>query len=243
MTKKQYNFGEKTTEWSSKQGKELPVWRTPKYEHSREKAVQVIEEYDDIHEGDFWILMNESKNGKMIYSGLIISHNACLKINEHLAEEKRFKPECVTLDKAGFANTLVYTYCCPEQGIYEVGEASPTNLKNPYPYAMALKRCMDRVILKNSKIAFEGIYSVSEADEFKERQDDGTAENKSKKKSAQVTAPNDQQRMIAEIYELAEQKNIPTDEICSIAGKPIEEMYYPGQMRECINWLKSEPRR
>ena len=239
MTKKQYNFGEKTTEWSSKQGKELPVWRTPKYEQSREMAIKIITEYDDIHEGDFWILMNESKNGKMIYSGLIISHNACLKINEHLAEEKRFKPECVTLDKDGYAKTLVYTYCCPEQGLYEVGEASAANCKNPYPYAMALKRCMDRVILKNSRIAYEGIYSDSEADEFKERQDDGTPSKQKKSQPAQ----SDQQSMIAEIYELAEKKNIPTEEICKIAGTSIEDMYYPGQMRECINWLKSEPTR
>jgi hypothetical protein len=75
----------------------------------------------------------------------------------------------VTLDKEGYGDSLVYTYNCPEQGIYEVGEVNKTNCKNAYPYAMALKRCMDRVILKNSKIAYGGIYSDSEADEFKER--------------------------------------------------------------------------
>ena len=62
---------------------------------------------------------------------------------------------------------MVYSYNCPEQGIYEVGEVSDKNCKNDYPYAMALKRCMDRVILKNSKLAYAGVYSDSEAEEFK----------------------------------------------------------------------------
>ena len=34
---------------------------------------------------------------------------------------------------------------------------------------MAFKRCFDRVVLKNSKLAFAGVYSDSEADEFKEK--------------------------------------------------------------------------
>ena len=112
--------------------------------------------------------MNETKSGKMAYTGLIVSHNACLKINEHLAEVDKFKPTCVNLDKDGYKGELVYTYCSPEQGLYEVGEVSPANCKNEYPYAMAFKRLYDRVILKQSKLAYDGIYSDSEADEFKE---------------------------------------------------------------------------
>ena len=46
---------------------------------------------------------------------------------------------------------------------------SQHNCKNAYPYAMALKRCFDRVVLKNSKLAYDGVYSDSEADEFKEK--------------------------------------------------------------------------
>jgi hypothetical protein len=167
--KNDYNFNEKVTEYSVKQGKEVPVWVSPKYSASRKTAIDVIEKYDAINESDFWILMNETKSGKMAYTGLIISHNACLKINDALPDTDKFKSECVTLDKEGYGDSLVYTYNCPEQGIYEVGEVNKTNCKNAYPYAMALKRCMDRVILKNSKIAYGGIYSDSEADEFKER--------------------------------------------------------------------------
>lgn len=69
-----YDFGEKVTEYSSKQKKEIPVWVSPKYTQSRAKAIEIIETYEHINSGDFWILMNESKNGKMVYTGLIISH-------------------------------------------------------------------------------------------------------------------------------------------------------------------------
>lgn len=160
-------FNEKTQEWSNKSNKDLPVWQTPKYQQAKNKAIELIESKKyDLSEGDFWILMNETKTGKMQYTGLIISHNGCLKINDKIEDKLKFKPSCMTLDKDGFANSLVYTYINDEQGIYEVGEVSKDNCKNAYPYAMALKRCMDRVILKNCKLAYDGVYSDSEADEF-----------------------------------------------------------------------------
>lgn len=234
MAKKTYDFKEKKEEWSQKQGKKIPVWQTPKYEESKAKAIQIIEEYDDISEGDFWILMNETKNGQMMYSGLIISHNACLKINDHLSSELKFKPECVRIDKVGYANSLVFIYCCPEQGLYEVGEVTPNNCKNPYPYAMALKRCMDRVILKNSKIAFAGIYSDVEADEFKEQHID----------APQTAAPQQQastDQYVAEIRRLAAERGIQELEICNIAQVTKIENMYEGQMKDCIAWLMTEP--
>lgn len=167
-----YNFGEKAKEYSFKTGKEVPVWQSPKYKQSRDKAIEIIEKYDNIREGDFWILMNETKKGdKMIYTGLIISHNACLKLNNHLPEEMRFVPSCVEFDKTGYNNSLVFMYSNDAQGIYEVGEVSRDNCKNGYPYAMAYKRLFDRVVLKNSRLAYDGIYSDSEADEFKEPQE------------------------------------------------------------------------
>ena len=81
-------FGEKQTERIK--GKDLPVWQTPKYEQSKKKAMEIIDKYDSITEGDFWILMNTYANGtKMMYSGLIISHNGCLKINEAQPPERK----------------------------------------------------------------------------------------------------------------------------------------------------------
>ena len=185
---KNYNFNEKVSEYSAKQRKEIPVWVSPKYIQSREKAIEIIEKYESIESGDFWILMNETKSGKMAYTGLIISHNGCLKLNDAMPEELKFKPSCMTLDKDGFNESLVYTYINDEQGLYEVGEVSKENCKNSYPYAMALKRCFDRVVLKNSKLAYSGVYSDSEADEFTERIEernieDMKAESKDKMKA------------------------------------------------------------
>ena len=181
--KKTYNFGEKKTE--NINGKTLPVeFITPKYKEARNKAIELLEsdKYKGILEtSDFWILVNTYANKtNVMYSGLIISHDGCLKINDVLDEELKFKPECMTLDKEGYNGSLVFTYNCPKQGIYEVGEVSKDNCKNDYPYAMALKRCMDRVILKNSKIAYSGIYSDSEADEFTKRIDEDVVEEKPK---------------------------------------------------------------
>lgn len=156
-------FNEKTTEYSNKQNKEISVFQSPKYIEARNKAIELINSNKyDLSEGDFWILMNETKTGKMMYSGLIMSHNGCLKINDKL--ENKFKTNCVTLDKEGYKNSLVYTYI--DEDVYEIGEVNQSNCKNEYPYAMAFKRCFDRVVLKKSKLAYAGVYSDSEADEF-----------------------------------------------------------------------------
>lgn len=173
-TKKNYNFGEKKEE--NINGKKIPVeFITPKYKEARKKIIELLEsdKYKDVlEESDFWILVNTYANKtKAMYSGLIISHDGCLKINDSLEEKLKFRPEYMSIDKDGFNNSLVFTYVSPEQGIYEVGEVSKDNCKNDYPYAMALKRCFDRVVLKNSKIAYSGVYSDSEADEFTKRVD------------------------------------------------------------------------
>ena len=160
MVKEKYNFGEKEEENG------LPVWQSPKYRESKNKAIEMIESGKyNLSEADFWILMNKTRNGeKMAYTGLIISHNGCLKINDKL--DNKVNPKCFSLDKDGYKNSLVYTYVDDE--VYEVGEFNSDNGKNNYPYAMAYKRCFDRVVLKKSKLAYAGIYSEAEAKEFKE---------------------------------------------------------------------------
>ena len=179
-TKKSYNFGEKKQEYIN--GQTIPVeFITPKYKEARKKVIELLEsdKYKDVlEESDFWILVNTYDNkNKAMYSGLIISHDGCLKINDMLDDKLKFKSDCMSLDKDGYNNSLVYTYNCPEQGLYEVGEVSKDNCKNDYPYAMALKRCFDRVVLKNSKIAYSGVYSDSEADEFSKKVDNETVES------------------------------------------------------------------
>ena len=173
-------FNEKTTEMG------LPVVSTAKYTESKAKAVEMIDSKKyGLTDGDFWILMNKTKaKDKMLYTGLIISHNGCLKINDTL--DTKFKPECVTVNQNGYKNSLVFTYCCPEQGVYEVGEVSSTNCQNEYPYAMAFKRLFDRVVLKLSKLAYSGIYSETEADEFEEQKPDTPTERKATEEQVQL---------------------------------------------------------
>lgn len=178
-------FNEKEFEYSTKQKAEIPVWKSPKYEESKKKAIEMIESKKyDLSDGDFWILMNETKSGKMAYTGLIISHNGCLKINDKLEEKDKFKPEFLSrsIEKLNGNDNLIYEYNNPEQNLYEVGEVNETNCKNDYKFAMAYKRCFDRVVLKISKLAFSGIYSDSEADEFKEKFED----EKSKKPKSNI---------------------------------------------------------
>lgn len=223
-TKKTYNFGEKKEE--NIKGTKVPVgYLTPKYKEAKNKAIELLEsdKYKNIlEESDFWILVNtytSNKELKAMYSGLIISHDGCLKINDALEESLRFKPECMSLDKDGYRNSLVFTYCCPEQGLYEVGEVSEKNCKNDYPYAMALKRCFDRVVLKNSKIAYSGIYSDSESDEFIQRMDDGEEtpkvpakktttkkESTTKPKGSDVMIQDNQVEIIKKLYTAEELK-------------------------------------
>lgn len=192
----EYTFGEKKEEYVD--GKNLPVWKSPKYEQSKKKAIEIIDSNKyGLSEGDFWILWNTYSNKtKVMYNGLIISHNGCLKINDRQSDEDKFNPECVTVNENGFNNSLVFTYKNKEQGIYEVGEVSKNNCKNQYPYAMAFKRCFDRVVLKISKLAYEGIYSDSEADEFKERYDDDLTIPQKAEKSTKY-----QQEVIKKAYD------------------------------------------
>lgn len=162
-------FNEKKEEYSKKQGKNIEVWQSPKYIEARDKAIELIESKKyGLTEGDFWILMNETKTGKMGYSGLIISHNGCLKINDSL--ENKIKPDGFSVVFSGYNNSLIYTY--KDEDVYEVGEVSKDNCTNAYPYAMALKRCFDRAVLKKCKLAYAGVYSDSEAEEFTKKDDE-----------------------------------------------------------------------
>lgn len=158
-----HSFGEKKTE--NIKGVECQVWQTPQYELSRNKAIELIESGKyGLADGDFWILMNTYANGKKVrYAGLILSHNGCLKINDKLDSKDKFHAEHLSCRE--MMGSLIYEYNDGE--LYEVGEVSKDNCSNSYPFAMAYKRCFDRVVLKKSKLAFYGVYSEVESDEFR----------------------------------------------------------------------------
>ncbi len=102
---------------------------------------------------------------------------------------------------------------------WSIGEATPYNNKNSYPYAMAEKRAKDRVILKLIDIAGD-VYSEEEADDFKDSQpdkspnrnmkditprpDDGIAEYN---KVIESTAPKKQAEDLEPIPNVADENN------------------------------------
>ena len=161
-----YTFGAQKVEYNSKAGANTKTWESPKFLEGKKKAVELIDKTEyGLTEADFWILKTYSAK-TVTYAGLIISHNGCLKINDKLAAEAKFVPSCVSWVRNG-AGDLVLQYLNDQQGLLEFGEASIKNCTNAYPFAMVLKRLQDRVILKNSKIAFSGIMSEVESEEFK----------------------------------------------------------------------------
>lgn len=176
-----YTFGAQKIEYNSKARANTKTWESPKYLEGKKKAIELIDKTEyGLTEADFWILKTYSEK-TVTYAGLIISHNGCLKINDKLAAEAKFVPSCVSWVRNG-AGDLVLQYLNDKQGLLEFGEASIKNCTNAYPFAMVLKRLQDRVILKNSKIAFSGIMSEVESEEFKrperpEREERANAEN------------------------------------------------------------------
>lgn len=173
-----YTFGAQKMEYNSKAKANTKTWESPKFLEGKKKAVELIDKTEyGLTEADFWILKTYSAK-TVTYAGLIISHNGCLKINDKLAAEAKFVPSCVSWVRNG-AGDLVLQYLNDKQGLLEFGEASIKNCTNAYPFAMVLKRLQDRVILKNSKIAFSGIMSEVESEEFKrpEREERAKADN------------------------------------------------------------------
>lgn len=218
--KKSYNFGEKKIE--NINGVDCPVWQTPKYLEAKKKVIETLEseEYKDIlNESDFWILVNTYANKtKAMYSGLIISHNGCLKINDTL--ENKVDPSKFTINQNGYNNSLVIQYV--DNDVCEFGEVSPSNCKNDYPYAMAYKRCFDRVVLKKCKLAYSGIYSDSEAEEFKETPDEEELKQKTE--------------IMVEIKKLMFEKKVLPNEVSEQFKKNSADMTIE-ELEEVKEWL------
>ena len=166
---KTYNFGEKKE--VTVKGKKMPVKQTAKYLKSKQKAIELIESGKyNLDEGDFWILQN-TFGDSMLYSGLIITHTGCLKINDAMTGNQKFNPHCASEPVfSAYTQGLVINYVDDE--IRVSAEVSASNCKNGYPYAMLDKRLFDRVVLLKSKIAFDGIYSETESEDFSQKEED-----------------------------------------------------------------------
>ena len=169
---KTYNFGEQ--EYDKYKGKKIPVTILPKYNSTKEKVIALLEDekYGNIlNETDFWILKNYDKNGdNCYYSGLIITHEALIKVNDTLDENHKFNQMfCSDPIPTNWGGTEGFRieYRDKRDGMIEYGEISLKNCKNDYPFAMLLKRVFDRVVKRKANLSM--VYSDSEAEEFREQ--------------------------------------------------------------------------
>ena len=166
MTEKVYDFGEKTSK--KDKGVEKKILQSKRYQGSKKKAIELIENGKyGLSEEDFWILEKPYGDYSIVYNGLIISHAGVQKINDCLPAAQKFNPRCAGEPyQSPYTGGLVITYIDDE--IRVSAEVSKDNCKQKYPYAMLDKRLFDRVVLLKSKIAFDGIYSEEESDDFQQ---------------------------------------------------------------------------
>lgn len=88
----------------------------------------------------------------------IVAAAAGIKFDQPIVLEANGKDKCVA---------LAVTAWLGERSDWSIGEASPANNKNGYPYAMAEKRARDRVVIK--LLGLSGyVYSEDESDDFKQ---------------------------------------------------------------------------
>lgn len=91
------------------------------------------------------------------------------RVLEQIAAKARIifdQPQVLEANGPAKSVALCVSGSLGDRAEWSVGEASPANNKNAYPYAMAEKRAKDRVILK--LIGLHGlVYSEEEADDFK----------------------------------------------------------------------------
>ncbi len=94
-----------------------------------------------------------------------VTHKALERVAAH--KKITFEPP-VMIEASAESKTVVMlvTGRMGDQVEWSIGEATPYNNKNGYPFAMAEKRAKDRVILKLINVAGD-VYSEEEADDFK----------------------------------------------------------------------------
>ena len=111
--------------------------------------------------------------------------------------------------------SLLVTGTMGDKSEWSIGEASPSNNKNSYPYAMAEKRAKDRVILK--LVGLHGdVYAEDEADAFKEARPQeikgGTIDNGSEEVTEEKRKPSRQPLIDVKDIESDKVETVPADQ-------------------------------
>jgi len=97
---------------------------------------------------------------------MVMLHRACEKVAIKIGVSFD-EPKVLFTSDDGKSIALSVLGRMSDETAWSIGEASPANNKNAYPWAMAEKRAKDRVILKLARFNECGVYSDIEADDFK----------------------------------------------------------------------------
>ena len=110
--------------------------------------------------------MSHTDAGWNCHGTYVLLHKALEKVG--VARNIKFDaPQILESDSSKRVVSLMVMGHMGDKSEWSIGEASPSNNKNSYPYAMAEKRAKDRVILK--LVGLHGdVYAEDEADSFKE---------------------------------------------------------------------------
>ena len=132
--------------------------------------------------------MTPKQAGWNCHGTYVLLHKAFEKVAVH--RKIVFKePKILECNSEKKVVSLLVTGTMGDKSEWSIGEASPSNNKNSYPYAMAEKRAKDRVILK--LVGLHGdVYAEDEADAFKEERPDeikgGTLDNGSEEEEKTI---------------------------------------------------------
>jgi hypothetical protein len=120
--------------------------------------IEAVRERYGLARDDFWELPQKK--------GTWVAKHAALEVAAVKANIRFDMPEIIEANGGEGVAAIVVRGTMGERSVWSIGECSPKNNRNSYPWAMAEKRAVDRVILK--LIGIHGlIYSEEEADDFK----------------------------------------------------------------------------
>lgn len=121
--------------------------------------VEAIRKEYDLAKEDVWELPQKR--------GTYCIKHAALEVVAAKAKIAFDAPQIIEADGGNGVAALCVRGVMGERTEWSIGEASPKNNKNAYPWAMAEKRAKDRVILK--LVGLHGLaYSEDEADDFRD---------------------------------------------------------------------------
>ena len=126
---------------------------------SLDPRIEALRKEYDLRKDDFWEL--PQKRGSYC-----IKHSA-LEVVAAKAGVVFDTPQVLEANGVNGVAAICVRGTMGDRSYWSIGEASPKNNKNAYPFAMAEKRAIDRVVLK--LVGLHGLlYSEEESDDFKE---------------------------------------------------------------------------